>query len=296
MLGPLVNRPLLLNAASPRLVLLVSPTAHAAANLERQLRRWGLDVRMFATAAQATAWFRVQDAAQLLASIAAVLVDYTPTMRVQASPGGGPFGRASSTRSLTPVSPNGKASPNGDSDASATADLLASKLQVQIDVPNGHGGVGDISHVVVNGGAANANQLAQTIRLCETQTNASSSVPIFYMCNGQLLPEEALSVEDLSLSFVRKPLLLSKLRQLLQSCVVHNTRSPAATPRLPVRKLAEQCPVSILISEDNKVNMKLAVKMLQNMGFRPECAYNGQEACDIIVTRNMHFDIVLMVR
>jgi len=210
---------------------------------------------------------------------------------VQASPGGGPFGRTSSTRSLTRMSSNGKASPNGDSsEAPATANLLASKLQVQVDAHTGNDNGADGS---ING-AVNANQLAQTIRLSETQSNASSSVPIFYMCNGQLLPEEALSVEDLGLVFVRKPLLLSKLRQLLQSCVVQPGRSPAATPRLPARKLAEQCPVSILVSEDNKVNMKLAVKMLQNMGYRPECAYNGQEACDIIVRKGMHFDLIFM--
>jgi CheY-like chemotaxis protein len=40
--------------------------------------------------------------------------------------------------------------------------------------------------------------------------------------------------------------------------------------------------------------MKLAVKMLQNMGFQPQSAYNGAEAVELVVDKSMHFDLVFM--
>lgn len=111
------------------------------------------------------------------------------------------------------------------------------------------------------------HELAHAVRLAETTQNASASIPIFYLTAGLLLPEEIASVDDLGVTFVRKPLLFSKLRGLLQNLLTNQNRSPICTPRATPRKLAEACPVSILVVEDNKVNMKLALKMLQMMGY-----------------------------
>ncbi len=56
--------------------------------------------------------------------------------------------------------------------------------------------------------------------------------------------------------------------------------------------LASRLPLRILIVEDNMVNQKLALRLLQRMGYRADIAANGLEALDAI--RRQSYDIVLM--
>jgi len=48
----------------------------------------------------------------------------------------------------------------------------------------------------------------------------------------------------------------------------------------------------ILVAEDNPINQKLMVKMLENQGYRVDIAANGQEAVEAL--RNLPYDLVLM--
>ena len=56
--------------------------------------------------------------------------------------------------------------------------------------------------------------------------------------------------------------------------------------------LAERAPLRILIAEDNAVNQKLALKLLEKMGYRADLASSGQEVLDILGLRS--FDLILM--
>ncbi|MCM8537609.1 MAG: response regulator [Lentisphaeraceae bacterium] len=51
-------------------------------------------------------------------------------------------------------------------------------------------------------------------------------------------------------------------------------------------------PVKILIAEDNKINQKLASKMMMKMGHTVEIAENGQQALDAVIAKD--FDLVFM--
>ena len=56
-------------------------------------------------------------------------------------------------------------------------------------------------------------------------------------------------------------------------------------------------PYDILIAEDNLVNQKLAVKILEKYGHQVEIAENGQLAVDAFkarVQRNRPFDVILV--
>ena len=65
---------------------------------------------------------------------------------------------------------------------------------------------------------------------------------------------------------------------------IRNSTEPQA------ETVGRQC--RILLVEDNIVNQKLGVRLLEKMGHQVEVANNGQEACEVL--RTARFDLVLM--
>ncbi len=69
--------------------------------------------------------------------------------------------------------------------------------------------------------------------------------------------------------------------------------TPAVAPRTPADPaMAGRHPLRILLAEDNVVNQKLALRLLQQMGYRADLATNGREAIRRI--EREPYDVVLM--
>ena len=69
----------------------------------------------------------------------------------------------------------------------------------------------------------------------------------------------------------------------------------APGPAAPVKPkldadMAARHPLRILLAEDNVVNQKLAMRLLQQMGYRADLASNGIEA--IAGMERQHYDII----
>ncbi len=58
------------------------------------------------------------------------------------------------------------------------------------------------------------------------------------------------------------------------------------------KTLSDRVPIRILIAEDNLINQKVATRILEKMGYKPDVVNNGYEAVDAV--RKIAYDLVLM--
>jgi CheY-like chemotaxis protein len=107
---------------------------------------------------------------------------------------------------------------------------------------------------------------------------------------GERLPADA-PVAGSLVKPVKQSALLDTLLNVLAGRV---SMSPSRAPERPalVPDLASRHPLRILLTEDNPVNQKLALRLLERMGYRASVANNGLEA--IAALEAATYDAVLM--
>jgi len=107
---------------------------------------------------------------------------------------------------------------------------------------------------------------------------------------------EAGDADGLFSAYLSKPLRQSQLFDTLVGLLAHEHEpQPAQRPKgKPVLEpdLAARHPLRILLAEDNVVNQKLAMRLLQQMGYRADLASNGIEAIECV--QRQPYDVVLM--
>jgi CheY-like chemotaxis protein len=92
-----------------------------------------------------------------------------------------------------------------------------------------------------------------------------------------------------------KPLRQSQLFDTLVTLLAHEgARRHVAAPAQPRidPMMASRHALRILLAEDNVVNQKLALRLLQQMGYRADLASNGLEAIECVARQT--YDVVLM--
>ena len=101
-------------------------------------------------------------------------------------------------------------------------------------------------------------------------------------------------------AFLSKPIRQSQLFDTLMNLLAdHDAPAPPPAaadgqPRKPQidPTMGQRHPLRILLAEDNAVNQKLALRLLQQMGYRADLAANGIEAVQAV--RRQAYDVVLM--
>jgi signal transduction histidine kinase/CheY-like chemotaxis protein len=107
---------------------------------------------------------------------------------------------------------------------------------------------------------------------------------------------EAGASADLFSAFLAKPVRQSQLYDTLVGLLAKDASAkPAASsmgkPSIDPQ-MAARHPLRILLAEDNVVNQKLALRILQQMGYRADLASNGLEAIESVARQA--YDVVLM--
>jgi CheY-like chemotaxis protein len=94
-------------------------------------------------------------------------------------------------------------------------------------------------------------------------------------------------------AYLMKPVDRTELLDALILSLGKTNRPDTARPLLTRHSIREsRNRMTILLAEDNPINRKLAVKMLENMGHTVNTVFNGREAVEALNTG--HFDLVLM--
>ena len=122
-----------------------------------------------------------------------------------------------------------------------------------------------------------------------------SSVPIIIL-SSMGKKNDTINDKELNLSrYLNKPIRQNQLYDCLVN-VFGNFNEPKLDR--PVKQLkidsalSEKMPLRILVAEDNVVNQKVALRILERMGYRADIAANGYEVIDAV--RGLQYDIVFM--
>ncbi|MCS6851140.1 MAG: response regulator [Gemmataceae bacterium] len=112
-------------------------------------------------------------------------------------------------------------------------------------------------------------------------------------------PGQASRCHDVGVdAYLAKPVKMSELLACIQGVLGQRGGAAAAAPPPPAESAATSpeptatTPLTILLAEDNAVNQKLAVRLLEKHGHRVVVASNGREA--LAALERQAFDLVLM--
>jgi CheY-like chemotaxis protein len=121
---------------------------------------------------------------------------------------------------------------------------------------------------------------------------ATKTLPVF------LLAPKGFRLNDLPsrpanvVAAVSKPIRRSALWEALCPAFAAATQPAESASPETTTALGESTPLRILLAEDNVINQKVAIRLLDQQGYRADIANNGQEAVDSAT--NCAYDVVFM--
>ncbi|HEY9047957.1 MAG TPA: response regulator [Ohtaekwangia sp.] len=150
-----------------------------------------------------------------------------------------------------------------------------------------HGTTVDLMLVEMQMPAMNGLELSQVIR------QQYPSLPILLI--NASVDESVKKNPEIFSSVVSKPIRYDKLSQRILSALLNKGDvAMNATPAKPklTTDFAKKYPLRILIAEDNRMNQKLAMRVLGKLGYDPDIVENGKEVLEEVSKEN--YDLILM--
>ena len=120
-------------------------------------------------------------------------------------------------------------------------------------------------------------------------------LPIIMLTSLGKKPDKRIMDEIQFASFMTKPVKQSQLFNILQEIFLGkriSVRRKVDTEKMFDREMAKKYPLRILLTEDNLVNQKVALRILDRMGYRADVAGNGKEAIESL--ERQKYDVILM--
>ncbi len=99
-------------------------------------------------------------------------------------------------------------------------------------------------------------------------------------------------------SYVTKPVKLAQLHNILANVFYGQTQARFISPHIATtakvfdEQMGVDLPMSILLAEDNVVNQKVSLRMLERLGYRADIVASGVEVLDALHARA--YDVILM--
>ena len=129
--------------------------------------------------------------------------------------------------------------------------------------------------------------LAREIRNLETNGNHPPLILLTSMGRREIK-----GINDEFAAILTKPIKPSALFDALISTFSGQSTQVVRRELLPDSAMAQQLPLRILLAEDNATNQKLALRLLQRLGYRADVAANGLEVLGAL--QRQAYDVVLM--
>jgi PAS domain S-box-containing protein len=127
------------------------------------------------------------------------------------------------------------------------------------------------------------------------ETEKGKNLPVLFLTSiGRKESPEVIKRLKIS-AFLNKPLKPMQLFTILLQILAESqpaTQDLKTAEEIWTDKLTAKHPLRILVAEDNVVNQKVAIRMLEKLGFRADVVANGYEA--LVAVKSIHYDIVLM--
>jgi signal transduction histidine kinase/DNA-binding response OmpR family regulator len=141
------------------------------------------------------------------------------------------------------------------------------------------------------------------ILLCQQlhELEKTKDIPILLMVSFGSIAWQDEENRALFKSYIHKPLKIKTLYECMSECfeqqIKNSEHLSSQTIELPITQkidhlTKEHHPLRILLAEDNVVNQKVALLLLQKIDYRADVANNGAEAVTAFV--NQQYDVILM--
>jgi CheY-like chemotaxis protein len=122
----------------------------------------------------------------------------------------------------------------------------------------------------------------------------AASPPMVMLIPIGLPEKESADAKAYFQEMLLKPIKQSRLRNVLTGIFDQKSEINAVVEKRPTLDagMAKRRPLRILLAEDNAVNQKLGLRLLEKLGYHADCAVNGVEVLDAV--QRQTYDVVLM--